>query len=96
MQAFLDCHDRFEAAGAALRELLDLPWDEAIGSYRSQARDSTITTPSYRDVTAPISDRAVARWKAYESEMKPILTVLEPYVETFGYSRSDAGLLGDP
>ncbi len=71
-----------------LREVLDfigVGWHPAVTGYREAAMKEVIRTPSYRDVTAPIHQHAVGRWKAYEAELAPILPVLAPFVESFGY-----------
>ena len=53
---------------------------DAIGTY--------IETPSRRDLAAPITDRAVGRWQAYAHHLAPVLPVLAPYVEAFGYAQA--------
>lgn len=60
-------------------------WHEDINSYRQAAREREISTPSYRDVTAPVNARALARWRRYEQELAPIFPRLKPFVEAFAY-----------
>lgn len=49
------------------------------------ARGRRIDTPSYRQVTEPLHGRAKGRWRRYERQMAPVLPVLRPWIETFGY-----------
>ena len=55
--------------------------------YREMAASREVATPSYRDVTEPIYDRAVGRWRAYERDLEPFLARLEPFVEALGYEK---------
>jgi len=64
---------------------IGVEWDDAIHDYRAKTQQTVVTTPSYRDVTAPINDHAVGRWHAYEKELASIMPILAPYVEKFNY-----------
>jgi hypothetical protein len=75
----------FDGTVGGVLDFIGVDWDDGIYQYRDSARENLITTPSYRDVTAPIHDRAVARWQGYETELSPILPVLAPFVDKFGY-----------
>jgi tetratricopeptide (TPR) repeat protein len=70
------------------RRLLDslaLPWDPKVLDFQSTARAKRINTPSYSQVAEPIYTRAKARWRRYETQLAPVLPVLEPFVNRFGY-----------
>ncbi len=67
-------------------DFLGLPWDDAVLSYRERAKVRAIATPSYHQVVQPIYARSVGRWRHYEAEMAPVLPLLQPFVEAFGYS----------
>jgi len=71
----------------AMLEFLGLEWDERLLDHRSTAKArGTIVTPSYDQVTEPISTRPVGRWKRYEEEMAPALPILMPWAERLGYA----------
>jgi len=71
----------------AMLEFLGLEWDERFLDHRSTAKArGTIVTPSYDQVTEPISTRPVGRWKRYEEEMAPALPILMPWAERLGYA----------
>ncbi len=80
-----DLVDDFEGTLRKVLDFIGVGWHAAISDYREAAKQRVIRTPSYRDVTAPIHDKAVQRWKNYEAELAPILPVLAPFVEAFGY-----------
>ena len=74
---------------AVLRPLLDflgLEWDERILDHRKTAKErGTIETPTYDQVTEPISTRASGRWKRYRDQLEPALPVLLKWAERLGY-----------
>lgn len=45
-----------------------------------------IRTPSYSQVVEPVDTRAVGRWRAYRDYLEPLLPVLRPVLEHWGYS----------
>ena len=82
--------DLVESFDATLRELLcfiGLAWCPEMDHYRESAKAETIKTPSYRDVTGEVYDRAVSRWRAYGAQMKPQIEALDPLVSALGYPR---------
>ncbi|HEX8213955.1 MAG TPA: sulfotransferase [Allosphingosinicella sp.] len=90
----LDVHTlRYEAMVAdteaeirPLLEFLGLAWDERILDHRRTAAErGYIRTPSYAQVTEGIYSRATGRWERYRQHIQPILPVLAPWVERFGY-----------
>jgi tetratricopeptide (TPR) repeat protein len=76
----------FEGQIRKLLEFLEIPWDDTILEYRSRARRMTrINTPSYHQVTEPIYDRARYRWERYRDQLAPVMDLLKPWIETWGY-----------
>jgi tetratricopeptide (TPR) repeat protein len=73
-----------------LLTFLGLPWDDAVLGYAQRAQARTIATPSYHQVVQPIYGGAVGRWHHYASAFAPVLPLLRPLIEAFGYS-ADAG-----
>jgi len=77
----------FDNTVSQVLDFVGVGWHDEIADYRRAAKQRTISTPSYRDVTAPVYDRALARWRQYEQDLTPILPLLEPFVEIFGYEK---------
>ncbi len=77
--------ENFDDTVSQVLEFIGVGWHEDINSYRQAAKQRAISTPSYRDVTSPVDNRAVARWRRYEKNLAPIFPVLDPFVEVFGY-----------
>ena len=73
----------------ALRPLIDfvgLEWRDELLDHRAtaQARGS-IGTPSYNQVTQPLSRAPSGRWKRYREQLEPVLPILLPWAERLGY-----------
>lgn len=64
--------------------LLALPWSDSVHQYHELAKERYIATPSFSDVTKPLYQRSVARWRHYEKHFLPLQEVLAPYLERFG------------
>jgi tetratricopeptide (TPR) repeat protein len=76
-----------EKEGRRVTEFLGLTWDEAQRRFYEKSQKQRLYSPTYRDVTRPIYTRSVARWRAYEKHLAPILPMLEPYCRAFGYAQ---------
>jgi tetratricopeptide (TPR) repeat protein len=74
---------------AALRPLvgfLGLDWRRELLDHRATAKArADIGSPSYNQVTQPITRSAAGRWRRYEKQMKPVLPVLRRWAERLGY-----------
>jgi hypothetical protein len=75
-----------EAEGRRVTEFLGLSWHEDQARFHEKSRTKQLYSPTYQDVTRPVYSRSVARWRAYEKHLAPILPVLEPYCRKFGYT----------
>lgn len=75
-----------EGQARAVLGFLGVPWDERVLEYNQHARArERIRTPSYEQVTEKIYDRARYRWQRYEQQLRPVLPLLQPYIDYFGY-----------
>jgi tetratricopeptide (TPR) repeat protein len=75
---------------ATLRPLfayLGLDWTPAAADHRHAARArGYVASASYAQVTEPIYRRAEGRWTRYRDRLAPILPILAPWAERFGYA----------
>lgn len=75
-----------ESALKPLIGFLGLEWEDRLLDHRSSARSrGAIVTPSYNQVTEPLSKQAVGRWQHYQEQLKPVLPVLMPWAKRLGY-----------
>jgi len=56
--------------------------------FAASAQKRAIATPSAVQVARGISGEGIGRWRRYEKQLAPVLPVLEPWVERFGYARN--------
>lgn len=74
-----------EKEGRRVTEFLGLSWDEAQARFHEKSSKKRMYSPTYHDASQPVYKRAVARWRAYEKHLAPILPALEPYCRALGY-----------
>ena len=71
--------------GRRVTEFLGLPWQPEQERYYEKSGSRQLYSPTYQDVTRPVYQRSVARWRAYEKHLAPILPALEPFCRAWGY-----------
>lgn len=60
---------------------------EAMLRFDSRAREKGfIATPSYTQVIEPISTKSMHRWKRYREYFEPVIPILQPMLEHWGYT----------
>jgi tetratricopeptide (TPR) repeat protein len=75
-----------ENAARDLCVFLGVPFESAMLNYRETALRRDIATPSARQVIEPLYNRSMGRWRRYEEELKPVLPLLAPWAERYGYA----------
>ena len=66
-------------------EFLGIPWDAAVLRFDEHARSKPLRSPSYAEVSKPVTKRAIGRWLNYRRHLEPYLEKLEPMMKTLGY-----------
>ncbi len=86
---------RYEDLVASPREVLGgivdflgVPWHDDLLEGGRDSAGSFISTPSYEAVVQPINTRAVARWQNYTDQLAPVMPILQPFIEDFGYAET--------
>jgi tetratricopeptide (TPR) repeat protein len=70
----------------SLFDFLGLGWNANVLNHQKTALDrGRIKTASYSQVAEPIYSRSSGRWIHYCAHLEPILPVLKPWIEKFGY-----------
>jgi tetratricopeptide (TPR) repeat protein len=80
-----DMVEDLESVARKTLEFLGVPWDAKVLGFDEHARQKTVRSPTYADVTQPVYKRAVGRWHNYQKYLEPHLQKLEPFVKAFGY-----------
>ena len=71
----------------ALFDFLGLDWHDAVLDHQETAKKrGRIKTASYAQVIEPIYTRSAGRWEKYRKYLEPVLPVLRPWIEKFGYT----------
>ncbi|MGB0572663.1 MAG: tetratricopeptide repeat-containing sulfotransferase family protein [Alphaproteobacteria bacterium] len=68
---------------------LELDWHDELLNSAGTNVGRYISTPSYTGVTEGVNARAVGRWKGYAKQLEPVMPLLQPYIEAFGYDNPD-------
>jgi hypothetical protein len=72
---------------ARLGAFLGLEDASPMARFAEHARNKRfISTPSYAQVTQAVHRGAVGRWQAYREPFEPVLPLLRPLIEKFGYT----------
>jgi len=72
--------------GRRVTEFLGLQWHPDQERFFEKSAAKHLYSPTYQDVTRPVYQRSVARWRAYEKHLAPILPALEPFCRALGYT----------
>ncbi len=75
----------FDGRTRALCDYLGLEWEEGLRNFSRGARERRISTPSALQVARGLNADGIGRWRSYAKEMEPVLSLLQPWVERFGY-----------
>jgi Tfp pilus assembly protein PilF len=75
----------FDGVSKQLCEALGIDYDPAMTGFAERSRARDIATPSAGQVAAGLSREGVGAWRRYAAQMAPVLPVLQPWVEKFGY-----------
>jgi Flp pilus assembly protein TadD len=70
--------------GRRVTEFLGLQWHPDQERFYEKSGAKQLYSPTYQDVTRPVYQRSVGRWRAYEKHLAPILPVLEPFCRAMG------------
>jgi Flp pilus assembly protein TadD len=67
-----------------LLDHLDLPFEPACLRFHENRRYAP--TPSYAQVSEPLNDRSIGRWKLYRQQLAPQATALAEVIRDLGYA----------
>jgi len=70
-----------------IAEYLELEDADALLGFDRRAREKGfIATPSYTQVIEPINSKGIGRWERYREYFEPVLPILQPMLEHWGYA----------
>ncbi len=65
---------------------LGLPVDTALHELYTKSIENDIRTPSAARIVRPLYREDVGQWRRYRAQLEPVLPILGPWIEKFGYS----------
>lgn len=74
---------------------LGLTWADQMRDFAETAKRRDVRTPSADQVRRGLYSEGVGRWRRYGDGVKPMLPILKPWVEYFGYPADDAIAAGN-
>jgi tetratricopeptide (TPR) repeat protein len=75
----------FETTARSVCGFIGLDWRAEMANIAATARSRAITTPSAAQLARGLNREGQGTWRRYHEQMAPVLPVLEPWVERFGY-----------
>lgn len=75
----------FDGTLAALCAFLGVEYDAAMRDFAAKARERDVTTPSASQVVRELNAGGAGQWRPYAAQMAPVMPLLAPWVERFGY-----------
>ena len=76
----------FEGETRRLCSFMDLEWNERVRDFAELSRQRTIKTPSSIQVVRGLYKEGRGQWHNYENELAPVIPILQPWIEEFGYA----------
>ena len=74
----------FDGVTKSLCSFLDIPWTQELRKFHEKLHLREVTTASATQVRRGLYDGS-NQWRRFEEQMAPILPILRPWVEKFGY-----------
>ena len=78
----------FEGETRAVCDFLGVEWNPGLHNFAQTARDRQIRTPSAAQVRGGLFTTGAGHWRRYAAHLEPIMPILQPWIERFGYDSS--------
>lgn len=80
-----DLIEDFDTWSRRLCAFTGVPWREEMHRFELAARNRTLTTRSSHQIRRGLMKDSIGVWRRYGAQMAPVLPILAPWVERFGY-----------
>jgi len=75
----------FDGETRRLCEFIGLAWTDSLGGFAAKTQVRAIQTPSGPQIARGLNAEGIDYWRNYRRQLEPILPILAPWVERFGY-----------
>lgn len=82
-----DLIEDFDSTARATCAFLGVAWDERLRNFAEMAKDRRIATPSATQVIRGLNREGIGPWRNYRRHIEPVLPMLAPWIEKFGYTK---------
>jgi tetratricopeptide (TPR) repeat protein len=86
IQRYEDLVADFDAQSGEMCRFIGLEWTPGLRDFGSAAQALEVATPSSAQVTRGLYGEGVGQWRRYSRELAPVLPLLAPWIERFGYA----------
>ncbi|HEY6578031.1 MAG TPA: sulfotransferase, partial [Rhizomicrobium sp.] len=76
----------FDEESRKICEFIGMPWLDRMRDFAERAPKRAIVTPSGGQIARGLNSEGVGYWRRYRTQIEPILPILQPWVERFGYA----------
>jgi tetratricopeptide (TPR) repeat protein len=75
----------FEGRVRAVCDFIGIDWSDSMRDFDKNAPKPDLRSPSASQVQRPLYAEGVAQWRKYADQLAPMMPILAPWVERFGY-----------
>jgi tetratricopeptide (TPR) repeat protein len=75
----------FEGEARKVCEFIGVEWNDKMHDFAQHATIRPIATPSALQVMKGLNRDGIGQWRNYREQLAPVLPILQPWVEKFGY-----------
>jgi Flp pilus assembly protein TadD len=75
----------FEGEARAVCDFLGVDWRDSLHDFAAVAKERRIRTPSAAQVRSGLYTTGAGQWRRYARHLEPVMPILQPWVERFGY-----------
>ncbi|HEY2445623.1 MAG TPA: sulfotransferase [Rhizomicrobium sp.] len=76
----------FDGSVRSICGFIGLSWNESMRDFDRTARTRSVRSPSAHQVRRGLYADGIGQWRRYQKELSPILPILKPWIERFGYA----------
>jgi tetratricopeptide (TPR) repeat protein len=77
----------FDGRANAVCAFLGVPWNASMRDFPATAHKSDIRSPSADQVRRGLYGEGVGRWRHYRTGIRPVLSLLQPWIARFDYPK---------
>jgi tetratricopeptide (TPR) repeat protein len=76
----------FEGEVRKVCDFIGIGWSDSMRNFAERRRVRSISSPSAAQIAKGLNSEGIGQWRRYDAQLAPILPILRPWVEHFGYS----------